>query len=79
MFFVDHEKTICVLNNKVWGSDTTYPLGSAHLSSGKNSFYPLGKTHLSSGKKSPILWEVVYYPLGKTHSILGEKNISILW
>jgi len=38
------------IKNKFWGSDTTYPLGSAHLSSGKNAFYPLGRGILSSGK-----------------------------
>ena len=85
-FFVDHEKTMCVLNNKVLGSDTIYPLGSAHLSSGKNAFYPLGKKHyhwgggiLSSGKNS-------FYPRGKKHiypmvsdTLSSGKWHIILW
>ena len=63
-----------------------YPLGSAHLSSGKNAFYPRGKKHyprggglLSSGKNA-------FYPRGKKHIYpmvsgtlsSGKWNI-ILW
>ena len=84
-------KKRCVWIIKFLGSDTTYPLGSAHLSSGKNAFYPLGKKHfprgggiLSSGKNAfyPRGKKKHIYPMvsdtlssGKWHIILWEKKL----
>ena len=72
----DNNCLFCIIYNilnKFWGSDMTYPLGSAHLSTGKmHSIWILWE-------KNTALWEVVYYPLRKPHSILGEKDMAILW
>jgi len=53
------------IKSKFWGSDTTYPLGSAHLSSGKNTFYPLGKKHYPLGSGILSSGKTAFYPRGK--------------
>jgi len=71
------------IKNKFWGSDTTYPLGSAHLSSGKNAFYPLGRGILSSGKTAfNPRGKGLGYPLvggtlssGRWHIVLWERKL----
>lgn len=63
------------IKNKFWGSDTTYPLGSAHLSSGKkgilssgkNAFYPLEKKHYPLGSGILSSGKAALYPQGKEH------------
>ena len=51
--------------NKFWGSDTTYPLGSANLSSEKNAFYPLGKKPYPLGSGILSSGKTAFYPRGK--------------
>jgi len=78
------------IKNEFWGSDTTYPLGGAHLSSGKNAFYPLGGKPcplgggvLSSGKTAFCpRGEGLGYPLvsgtlssGGWHIVLWERKL----